>query len=66
MKEFATKERMTTEEFYARIDELRALIKRRKVVHPSYRDKIQREYEAKLNNLSGETHMDIEDIRLYL
>lgn len=59
-------EKMSDEEFEQAIQELNALIKRRRQALPANRDRIQREYETKLKELMGNTHMAAEDIRFYL
>lgn len=61
-----TKENMSNEEFEKAIDELSDLWKQYKTCHRSHKDRLYKKYCDKLDKLSGETHMEIEDIVLYI
>jgi hypothetical protein len=57
---------MSAEEYEKAIQELRDLRKQHKICHPSWRESIQKKYDAKLHKLAGDTHMLEEDIESYL
>ena len=57
---------MSDEDFNKEIKELKRLSKVYKTVHPSSRECYYRQYLTQLYKISGETHMEIEDIVLYL
>lgn len=57
---------ISEEDFNKEIKELKRLSKLYKTVHPSSREYYYRQYLTQLHKISGETHMEIEDIVLYL